>query len=162
MLKWVWQLLHPFIKEKRMKKRPYLYKRIISALLVGVMLLTGMTTIYASRLEEAKDKRDEAQEKLDEVNKEIEKLNKAQEALQAEMDAYDEALIALLTDLTLLEEDIAYKEAEIAQAETDLEAAEIKAAEQNVSMKRRIQHMYENSNNTSLWGALVEIGRAHV
>ena len=138
-----------------MKRRKYLYKRIVSALLVGVMLFTGVTTTYASKLEEAKDKRDEAQEKLDEVNKEIEKLNKAQEALQAEMDAYDEALIALLTDLTLLEEDIAYKEAEIEQAESDLEAAEIREAEQYASMKLRIQYMYENSNNTSLWTALV-------
>lgn len=138
-----------------MKRKKYLHKRILSALLVGVMLMVSVTTTYASKLDEAKDKRDEAQEKLDEVNKEIEKLNKAQEALQAEMDAYDEALIALLTDLTLLEEDIANKEAEIVQAEADLEAAEIREAKQYASMKLRIQYMYENSNNTSLWTALV-------
>lgn len=140
-----------------MRKKKYLYKRIISALLVGATLLTGVTTTYASKLEEAKDKRDEAQEKLDEVNKEIDKLNKAQDALQAEMDAYDEALMALLTDLTLLEEDIANKEAEIVQAECDLEAAEKKEAEQYEFMKRRIRHMYENGSNQSLWMAFTGV-----
>ena len=142
-------------KEIQMSRKKDLYKRILSALLVGVMLLTSVTTTYASKLEEAKDKRDEAQEKLDEVNKEIDKLNKAQDALQAEMDAYDEALMALLTDLTLLEEDIANKEAEIVQAECDLEAAEKKEAEQYEFMKIRIQHMYENGSNQSLWTAFV-------
>lgn len=137
-----------------MRRKKYLHKRILSALLVGVMLLTSVTTTYASKLEEAKDKRDEAQAKLDEVNKEIDKLNKAQDALQAEMDAYDEALMALLTDLTLLEEEIANKEAEIVQAECDLEAAEKKEAEQYEFMKLRIQHMYENGSNQSLWTAL--------
>jgi len=139
-----------------MKKRPYIYKRILSALLVGTLLLGGIGTVaYASQLEDAKDKRDEAQEKLDKVNKEIEKLNKEQAALQAEMDAYGEALVMLLADLALLEEDIANKEAEIAQAEADLEAAEKKEAQQYESMKLRIQYMYENSN-TSVWGALIE------
>ena len=152
----MWQKLHPlFYEEDEMKKKRHLYKRILSALLVGSMLFTSVTTTYASKLEEAKDKRDEAQEKLDEVNKEINKLNEAQEALQAEMDAYDEALMALLTDLTLLEEDIANKEAEIIQAGCELEAAEEKEAEQYEFMKRRIRHMYVNAENQSVWTAFV-------
>jgi len=138
-----------------MRKRPYLYKRILSALLVGTLLLGGVGTVaYASQLEDAKDKRDEAQKNLDKVNKEIEKLNKAQDELQAEMEAYDEELMALLTDLVLLGEDIDRKEAEIHQAEDDLEAAEIREAEQYASMKLRIQYMYENSNQ-SLWTTLL-------
>jgi len=138
-----------------MRKRPYLYKRILSALLVGTLLLGGVgTAAYASQLEDAKDKRDEAQKNLDKVNKEIEKLNKAQDELQAQMEAYDEELMALLTDLVLLGEDIDKKEAEIHQAEDDLEAAEIREAEQYASMKLRIQYMYENSNQ-SLWTTLL-------
>ena len=138
-----------------MRKRSYLYKRILSALLVGTLLLGGVgTAAYASQLEDAKDKRDEAQKNLDKVNKEIEKLNKAQDELQAEMEAYDEELMALLTDLVLLGEDIDKKEAEIHQAEDDLEAAEIREAEQYASMKLRIQYMYENSNQ-SLWTTLL-------
>jgi len=140
-----------------MKKRSYLHKRILSALLVGVLLAGSVgSAVYASQLEDAKDKRDEAQANLDKVNKEIEKLNKAQDELQAEMNAYDDALMALLTDLTLLSEDIDKKEAEIHQAEIDLEAAEKREAEQYASMKLRIQYMYENSNNTSLWTTLIE------
>lgn len=139
-----------------MKKRTYLYKRILSALLVGTMLLGGLGTIaYASQLEDAKDKRDEAQANLDKVNKEIEKLNKAQDELQEEMEAYDAELMALLTDLVLLGEDIDKKEAEIHQAEDDLEAAEKREAEQYASMKLRIQYMYENSD-ASIWTALIE------
>ena len=138
-----------------MRKRPYLYKRILSALLVGTLLLGGVgTAAYASQLEDAKDKRDEAQKNLDKVNKEIEKLNKAQDELQDQMEAYDEELMALLTDLVLLGEDIDKKEAEIHQAEDDLEAAEKREAEQYASMKLRIQYMYENSNQ-SLWTTLL-------
>ena len=135
-----------------MKKRVYLYKRILSAILVSLMLTASATTAYASKLDEAKDKRDEAQEKLDEVKKEIEEINEAQDALQEEMDAYDEALMALLTDLSLLEDDISNKEAEIEQAEADLDAAEKREAEQYADMKLRIQYMYENSDN-SIWSA---------
>lgn len=138
-----------------MKKRAYLYKRILSALLVGTMLLGGVgTAAYASQLEDAKDKRDEAQKNLDKVNKEIAALNAAQDELQAEMEAYDEELMALLTDLVLLGEDIDKKEAEIHQAEDDLEAAEKQEAEQYASMKLRIQYMYENSNE-SIWTTLI-------
>ena len=139
-----------------MKKRAYLYKRILSALLVGTMLLGGVgTAAYASQLEDAKDKRDEAQKNLDKVNKEIAKLNAAQDELQEEMEAYDEELMALLTDLVLLGEDIDKKEAEIHQAEDDLEAAEKREAEQYASMKLRIQYMYENSD-ASIWTTLIE------
>ena len=146
------------MKKISYKKFTYIYKRILSALLVGTLLTGGIGTVaYASQIQDAKDKRDEAQAKLNEVNKEIEKLNKAQNALQAEMEAYDEALIALLTDLTLLEEDIQYKEAEIEQAQKDLEAAEKREAEQYEAMKLRIQYMYENGNK-SLWSTLVESG----
>lgn len=138
-----------------MKRKKFLYKRILSAMLMLVMLAASVNTAYASKLEDAKDKRDEAQANLDKINKEIEEINKAQDSLQAEMDAYDEALMALLTDLTLLEEDIEIKEAEIDQAEADLKAAEEKEAKQYDSMKLRIQYMYENSN-TSIWSTLME------
>lgn len=141
-----------------MKKRTYLYKRILSALTVGTLLLGGIgTAAYASQLEDAKDKRDEAQANLNKVNKEIEKLNKAQNELQEEMEAYDEELMALLTDLVLLGEDIDKKEEEIHQAEDALEAAEKKEAEQYAAMKVRIQYMYENSN-TSVWTSLISTG----
>lgn len=139
-----------------MKKKPYLYKRVLSALLVGSMLFCGIkTAAYASQLEDAKDKRDEAQQQLDKVNKEIEELNKAQDKLRTEMDAYDEELMALLTDLVLLDEEIDEKEEEIHQAEDDLAAAEEQEAKQYDSMKLRIQYMYENSD-TSIWTALIE------
>lgn len=143
-------------------KRGYLYKRVLSALLVVSMLFGGMTTAYASKIDEAqdkiedaKDKREEAQANLDKVNKEIDKLNEAQDALQAEMDAYDEELMALLTDLSILEEDIIHKRQEIDQAKSDLEAAKIKEATQYESMKLRIQYMYENGGS-SVWTTLAE------
>ena len=143
-------------------KRGYLYKRVLSVLLVVSMLWGGMTTAYASKIDEAqdkiedaKDKREEAQANLDKVNKEIDKLNEAQDALQAEMDAYDEELMALLTDLSILEEDIIHKRQEIDQAKSDLEAAKIKEATQYESMKLRIQYMYENGGS-SVWTTLAE------
>lgn len=143
-------------------RKTFFYKRVLSALLVVTMLFGGMTTAYASKIDEAqdkiddaKDKRDEAQANLDKVNEEIEQINAAQDELQAEMDAYDEELMALLTDLSILEDDIVSKRAEIDQAEADLEAAKIREAEQYEAMKLRIQYMYENSGN-SVWTALTD------
>lgn len=143
-------------------KRNYLYKRVLSAFLIVTMLLGGITTTYASKIDEAqdkiddaKDKREEAQANLDKINKEIDQLNAAQDALQSEMDAYDEELMALLTDLSILEEDIIHKRQEIDQAQADLEAAKTKEANQYESMKLRIQYMYENSGG-SIWTTLAE------
>lgn len=143
-------------------KKSNLYKRVLSVFLITAMILGGVTTAYASKIDEAqdkiedaKDKREEAQASLDKVNKEIDKINAAQDALQAEMDAYDEELMALLTDLSILEEDIINKRREIDQAQADLEAAKIKEANQYESMKLRIQYMYENSGD-SVWASLAE------
>lgn len=156
MVKWVWHCCYTHFKNRnrRMKRKLQLHKRMISAVLLFTMFVAGVTTSYGSTLKDAKDKRNEAQQKLDKVNKEIAEINKKQDALQAQMNAYDNELMALLTDLTLLKEDILYKEAEIEQAEMDLAAAEKRAAEQYDAMKLRIQYMYENSNGT-LWMTLV-------
>ncbi len=136
-----------------MREKSFFNKRIVAAVLAGTLFLGSITTTYASRMEEAKDKKEQAQQQLEEVNREINAIHEAQNELQAEMDAYDEALMALLTDLSLLEEDIAHKQEEIDQAEADLEAAKIRAAEQYEAMKLRIQYMYENGD-ASVWTAV--------
>ena len=40
-------------------KRNYLYKRVLSAFLIVTMLLGGITTTYASKIDEAQDKIDD-------------------------------------------------------------------------------------------------------
>ena len=72
------------------------------------------------------------------------------------MAAYDEQLMSLLTDMELLKTDIDNKEGEIDQAKTDLAAAQEKEQQQYADMKKRIQYMYENGDDTFL-DALVEI-----
>ena len=71
------------------------------------------------------------------------------------MAAYDEQLMSLLTDMELLKTDIDNKEGEIDQAKTDLAAAQEKEQQQYADMKKRIQYMYENGDDTFL-DALVE------
>lgn len=139
-----------------MRRKPHIYRRILSVLLIFTMIAGGTLTASASnKIDDAKEKREEAQEQLNKVNKEIEALEREQNALQAKMEAYDEALIALLTDLTLLEEDITDKQSEIDAAKEALEAAQLRENEQYEAMKLRIQYMYENGD-ASVWTAMAD------
>lgn len=125
-------------------------KRILAAALVVMLGLGNYISVAATALDKAKDKKEEAQENLDEVNRQIDSIHSAQNSLQAEMNAYDNQLMSLLTDMEILKSDMEIQEQEIAQADADLETAKAEEAKQYESMKRRIQYMYENGDQSFL------------
>lgn len=136
---------------KYTKKR----KRIIAAVMAGVIGFACFYSADASVIKDAQKKKNEAQQNLDNINQQINNIQSEQSKVKSQMAAYDEQLMSLLTDMELLKTDIENKEGEIDQAKTDLAAAQEKEQQQYADMKKRIQYMYENGDDTFL-DALVE------
>ena len=136
---------------KYTKKR----KRMIAVVMAGVIGFACFYSADASVIKDAQKKKNEAQQNLDDINQQINNIQSEQSKVKSQMAAYDEQLMSLLTDMELLKTDIENKEGEIDQAKTDLAAAQEKEQKQYADMKKRIQYMYENGDDTFL-DALVE------
>ena len=131
------------------------HKRMIAVMMAGVIGFACFYSADASVIKDAKKKKNEAQQNLDNINQQINNIQSEQSKVKSQMAAYDEQLMSLLTDMELLKTDIDNKEGEIDQAKTDLAAAQEKEQQQYADMKKRIQYMYENGDDTFL-DALVE------
>ena len=131
---------------KELNKR----KRMVAAVLAVSLAVTGVGTVSASVINDAKNKKNEAQQGLNDAKSKINEIQAAQSDLQEEMDAYDDQLMGLLTDMDLLETDITNKQGEIDQANADLEVAEQQEQTQYEAMKTRIKYMYENGDSSYL------------
>ncbi len=131
------------------------HKRMIAVMMAGVIGFACFYSADASVIKDAQKKKNEAQQNLDNINQQINNIQSEQSKVKSQMAAYDEQLMSLLTDMELLKTDIENKEGEIDQAKTDLAAAQEKEQKQYADMKKRIQYMYENGDDTFL-DALVE------
>ena len=123
--------------------------------MAGVIGFACFYSADASVIKDAQKKKNEAKQNLDNINQQINNIQSEQSKVKSQMAAYDEQLMSLLTDMELLKTDIENKEGEIDQAKTDLAAAQEKEQQQYADMKKRIQYMYENGDDTFL-DALVE------
>ena len=139
---------------KKAFKKIYMEKRVLAVILAGILCIANYGTVSAKALKDAQDKKNEAQQNLNEVNQQIKDIEAAQSSLQKEMNAYDNQLMNLLTDMEILKSDMEIQEQEIEQANADLEQAKCEEQQQYEAMKRRIQYMYENGNQT-IWTALL-------
>lgn len=135
-------------------QKPYIRKRVLGAILAGVMGLSCYYPVYASSVTEAQNKKAEAEQSLNEMNQKINDIHSAQSSIQSQMEAYDSQLMSLLTDMDLLKSDIEAQETKIDEANAALDVAKMEERSQYDSMKLRIQYMYENGDQ-SIWTALV-------
>lgn len=104
----------------------------------------------------AKQKRDEAKKNLEDTKNQISDIKDDQAANAAELKATSNKLNKLLADQKKLEQDIENKQAEVEEANEELKQAQKDEAKQYKAMKLRIQYMYENSTDNSLWTAIFE------
>lgn len=147
--------IHRIKKSKKVQHRIYSSIAIISlavSLAAGAAYVSPVDT-YAKT---AKQKRDEAKKNLAETNDQIDEIKNNQAANAEELKAASKKLNQLLADQKKLEKDISNKQAEVEKANNELEEAQRIEAEQYQAMKLRIQYMYENSTDTSLWTAIIE------
>lgn len=141
---------------KRLKSlhKKQMQKRLLAAVIVAAVGIVDFSTVSATSLKDAQDKKNEAQSNLDDINNTIGDLKSEQSQLENEKSQYDFQLMSLLTDMDVLEQDIANKQDEIDQANADLETAQQQEQTQYDSMKVRIQYMYEQGND-SVWTAII-------
>lgn len=138
-----------------MKRR--IGKSLLTIVLMLAMMLGSTDYAYAKstqqQLDEAQKEQEKTQQEKEEAEDQKKNLIGEQTTLQGTLDALNKELTKVSENLAVIEGDISAKEAEIATARAELEAAKQVRDEQNFSMQKRIQFMYESST-TTYWDML--------
>lgn len=131
-----------------MKALKRILKRSGAILLVGIMLFTSSTTVYADSKEEAEKKKEEAEQKKKDAEQIIENL----ESLKSDVVNYVKELdnqVAIkqaeIDELIAKENEL---QEEIVQKQAELEEAKQIEQQQYQDMKARVKFMYENGNTS--------------
>lgn len=134
--------------------------RICATLLVFVLagsLTAGACSVpkvYAKT--EAEKKRDAYKKKLKDTNNDIADIKDNQSDVKESISAAAARMKALLSKQEQLKSDIKDKQNEVEQANKKLEEAKEEEQQQYEAMKLRIQYLYENSTDNSIWSAILE------
>lgn len=109
-----------------------------------------VSTVYASAISDAQNKKNQAQSDLDAQNEKIDSLQNQRDSLQGEIDRLDTELVNIIVNMSVLEEELADKEDELERVSADLKEAEENEKTQYNNMKKRIRYMYENGESSWL------------
>ncbi len=145
--------MHKKIHVKTMNK-------ICAAVLVFVLagsLTAGacaVPNVYAKT--EAEKKRDAYKKKLKAKNSDIANIKDSQSDVKDSITAAAAKMKTLLSKQEQLKSDIKDKQNEVEQANKKLEEAKEEEQNQYDAMKLRIQYLYENSTDNSIWSAILE------
>ena len=134
--------------------------KICAAVLVFVLagsLTAGacaVPNVYAKT--EAEKKRDAYKKKLKAKNSDIANIKDSQSDVKDSITAAAARMKTLLSKQEQLKSDIKDKQNEVEQANKKLEEAKVEEQNQYDAMKLRIQYLYENSTDNSIWSAILE------
>ena len=134
--------------------------KICAAVLVFVLagsLTAGacaVPNVYAKT--EAEKKRDAYKKKLREKNSDIANIKDSQSDVKDSISVAAAKMKILLSKQEQLKSDIKDKQNEVEQANKKLEEAKEEEQNQYDAMKLRIQYLYENSTDNSIWCAILE------
>lgn len=134
--------------------------KICAAVLVFVLagsLTAGacaVPNVYAKT--EAEKKRDAYKKKLREKNGDIANIKDSQSDVKDSISVAATKMKTLLSKQEQLKSDIKDKQNEVEQANKKLEEAKEEEQKQYDAMKLRIQYLYENSTDNSIWSAILE------
>lgn len=134
--------------------------KICAAVLVFVLagsLTAGacaVPNVYAKT--EAEKKRDAYKKKLKAKNSDIANIKDSQSDVKDSITAAAARMKTLLSKQEQLKSDIKDKQNEVEQANKKLEEAKEEEQDQYDAMKLRIQYLYENSTDNSIWSAILE------
>lgn len=134
--------------------------KICAAVLVFVLagsLTAGacaVPNVYAKT--EAEKKRDAYKKKLKAKNSDIANIKDSQSDVKDSIAAAAARMKTLLSKQEQLKSDIKDKQNEVEQANKKLEEAKEEEQNQYDAMKLRIQYLYENSTDNSIWSAILE------
>lgn len=125
-------------------------KRVCCILLSLIMLMEIVVPVRATTISGVKKEQQKTQNNLNSVNQQITAIQSNQAQAQEELDQLSDQLVDILTSIDICQDEIAVKEKEIEQAKKDYEDARKKEEDQYVSMKKRIQFMYEQGDSAYL------------
>lgn len=134
--------------------------KICAAVLVFVLagsLTAGacaVPNVYAKT--EAEKKRDAYKKKLKAKNSDIANIKDSQSDVKDSISVAAAKMKTLLSKQEQLKSDIKDKQNEVEQANKKLEEAKEEEQKQYDAMKLRIQYLYENSTDNSIWSAILE------
>ena len=134
--------------------------KICAAVLVFVLagsLTAGacaVPNVYAKT--EAEKKRDAYKKKLKAKNSDIANIKDSQSDVKDSISVAAAKMKTLLSKQEQLKSDIKDKQNEVEQANKKLEEAKEEEQNQYDAMKLRIQYLYENSTDNSIWSAILE------
>ncbi len=134
--------------------------KICAAVLVFVLagsLTAGacaVPNVYAKT--EAEKKRDAYKKKLKAKNSDIANIKDSQSDVKDSITVAAARMKTLLSKQEQLKSDIKDKQNEVEQANKKLEEAKEEEQNQYDAMKLRIQYLYENSTDNSIWSAILE------
>lgn len=134
--------------------------RACAALLVAALGVTmaasaaAVPEVYAKT--EAEKKRDEYKDKLNDAKENIENIEGNQQNVKDDLAEASADLKKLMAKQEELKDSIQSKQVEIEKADEALQKAEEEEQAQYEAMKLRIQYLYENSTDNSIWTAIIE------
>ena len=134
--------------------------KICAAVLVFVLAVSltagacAVPNVYAKT--EAEKKRDAYKKKLRAKNSDIANIKDSQSDVKDSITAAAARMKTLLSKQEQLKSDIKDKQNEVEQANKKLEEAKEEEQNQYDAMKLRIQYLYENSTDNSIWSAILE------
>lgn len=134
--------------------------KICAAVLVFVLAgsftagACAVPNVYAKT--EAEKKRDAYKKKLKAKNSDIANIKDSQSDVKDSITAAAARMKTLLSKQEQLKSDIKDKQNEVEQANKKLEEAKEEEQNQYDAMKLRIQYLYENSTDNSIWSAILE------
>lgn len=126
-------------------------KRIISVLLIAVVITSytiAATANTTDELEEAKNNKNNKQSEVDKVQNTLNQLAKDKSNLENYIKQLDQQAIDLDGRIYQMGLAIDEKQGQISQNEIKLSKAELDAEAQYISMKLRIQYMYEHQSES--------------
>ena len=141
-----------------MKNKRWIALLLVICTVAGMPYLTEQVfaTSADDKIQDAENKKDQAENDLDDVNDEINDIKDSQSEINDKISATRTKLNKLLEQQEALAIEIEETQAEIDTTQAELEAAQEDERIQYEAMKLRIQYMYENSAEDSLWEALIQ------
>lgn len=134
-------------------------KRIYSAILIGALAVSlgaSAISVEPAFATSAEQIRDQAKEELKNANNQIKDIETVQKEVATDLKKAAAEMNTLVANMEKVKGDIENKQNEVERAALELANAKEAEAKQYVSMKLRIQYMYENSAQSSLWTAILE------
>lgn len=132
-------------------------RKVTTAILTAVMLLSPVMEISASSLSDAQKEKENLEKQLEEAQGVIDGLKDSKADIQTKVKELDQQLTSISLEITNTQAQLEEKSAEITDTQSELEDAQADVASQAEAMSKRIQFMYENSGKMSYLEAFFSI-----